>query len=88
MIGKRVILLVFLLTSQVNYGMQSEDAIAATIRCAIVKHVTAGLRHHANYQAILNDHLKKLENSPLYRRAQFYLIEYLGQEWSMYVPTK
>ncbi len=85
---KRIFLFIMMQCSLINLGMEEEGAIAAKIRSAIVKHVTAGLRHHANYQVILNEHIKKLENSPLYKRAQFYFIEYLGQEWSMYVPTK
>lgn len=80
------VIFIFLLHSFFSHAMQSEDAIAAKIRSAIAKQVTAGLCHQANYQAILNDHLKKLQECPLYKRAYFYVIDYRGQQWSMYVP--
>lgn len=84
---KRIFLFIMVHYSLI-YGMQSEAEIAATIRSAIAKKVTAGLRHHAHYQIILDTHLENLKKCPLYQRAHFYMITYMDQEWSMYVPSK
>lgn len=85
---KTVFLFIMVQYPLINFGMQNEDAIAAKIRAVIAKHVTNGFLHHANYQVILNDHLKKLRECPMYKRAQFYFIDYQGKQWSMYVPSK
>ncbi len=68
--------------------MHNEAEIAATIRSAIAKKVTAGLGCDDNYAVILDDHLKNLNQCPLYKRAHFYMITYMGKEWSIYVPPK
>lgn len=83
---QRIFLFIIVYYSLINFGMQNEDAIAAKIRSVIAQQVTLGLRYQANYEAVLNSHLKKLEECPLYKRAHFYMITYLGQEWSLYVP--
>lgn len=89
---KRILVLIVMQHSVINFGMQKkeEESPAAKMRSFIAKEVSSSslCLSDADYKAILNYHLEKLQECPLYQRANFYMITYMGKEWSMYVPSK